>query len=228
MQTNNTLIKVENVSRYFHKGSELVTALNNVSLTIWHKQFVAINGPSGSGKTTLVNIIGGLDKPDKGNVFHNGRDLTRLPDNELTDLRRKELGFIFQSYALIDILTAFENVELPLRMLKIKAAERYKRVKECLELVGLWERCRHRTFELSGGEQQRVGIARALVHYPSLILADEPTGSVNQEVAHEILNLFEKIVSEQGKTVIIVTHDPLVKEYVDITFELIDGVIHDI
>lgn len=224
MQKEN-IITVENVSRYFYKSSETVTALNNVSLMIGEKEFIAIRGPSGSGKTTLINIIGGLDKPDTGNVYHKGKKLTNMSDNELTELRRKEFGFVFQSYALIDILTAYENVELPLKMLKIKPKERYKRVRECLELVGLWERSIHRTFELSGGEQQRVGIARALVHYPSLILADEPTGAVNQEVANDILKLFEKIVTGQGKTVVVVTHDPLVTEYVDITFELIDGEI---
>lgn len=219
------LIHLVNVARTYHVGSQEVHALRGVSLDIYQGQLVVITGPSGSGKTTLVNIMGGLDEPSSGQAFYKGHDLHKLSDQALTDLRRREIGFVFQSFALIEVLTAYENVELPLRMTKMSATERARRVRECLEWVGLGKRAQHRAYELSGGEQQRVGIARALVNEPSLILADEPTGELNQETAQRVMELFKRIVREQNRTVCVVTHDPLVTEYADVTFEIVDGLL---
>jgi len=225
VEAREPLIHVVNVSRTFHVGSQEVRALRGINLDIYQGQLVAIRGPSGSGKTTLVNIMGGLDRPTSGQVFYKGHNLGKLSDQALTDLRRREIGFVFQSFALIEVLTAYENVELPLRMVKMSASERSRRVRECLEWVDLGKRTQHRAYELSGGEQQRVGIARALVNQPSLILADEPTAELNQETAQRVMELFRRIVREQNRTVCVVTHDPMVSEYADVTFEIVDGLL---
>lgn len=225
VEAREPLIHVVNVSRTFHVGSQEVRALRGINLDIYQGQLVAIRGPSGSGKTTLVNIMGGLDRPTSGQVFYKGHNLGKLSDQALTDLRRREIGFVFQSFALIEVLTAYENVELPLRMIKMSASERSRRVRECLEWVDLGKRTQHRAYELSGGEQQRVGIARALVNQPSLILADEPTAELNQETAQRVMELFRRIVREQNRTVCVVTHDPMVSEYADVTFEIVDGLL---
>lgn len=219
------LVRLVNVTRTFRVGNQEVHALRGVSLDVYQGQLVVIRGPSGSGKTTLVNIMGGLDQPTSGQAFYKGHDLSKLSDHALTDLRRREIGFVFQSFALIEVLTAYENVELPLRMVRMSASERARRIRECLEWVGLDKRAQHRAYELSGGEQQRVGIARALVNEPSLILADEPTGELNQETAERVMELFRRIVREQNRTVCVVTHDPLVAEYADVTFEIVDGLL---
>ena len=225
VEAREPLIHVVNVSRTFHVGSQEVRALRGINLDIYQGQLVAIRGPSGSGKTTLVNIMGGLDRPTSGQVFYKGHNLGKLSDQALTDLRRREIGFVFQSFALIEVLTAYENVELPLRMVKMSASERSRRVRECLEWVDLGKRTQHRSYELSGGEQKRVGIARALVNQPSLILADEPTAELNQETAQRVMELFGRIVREQNRTVCVVTHDPMVSEYADVTFEIVDGLL---
>lgn len=219
------LVLVEEASKSFFLGNQEIKALNHVSISVDPGQLVIIKGPSGSGKTTLVNIIGGLDHPDTGTAYYKGQDLKQLSDSALTELRRKEVGFVFQSFALIDFLTAFENVELPLRMMKMKSKERKERVLNCLELVGLGKRAAHRSNELSGGEQQRVGIARALANDPSLVLADEPTGKLNQETARHIMELLQKIVREHNKSVCVVTHDPMVCEYADVIYAMNDGEI---
>jgi putative ABC transport system ATP-binding protein len=219
------LVSVEKVYRSFYRGSEEVKALRGISLELNTEKLVVIKGPSGSGKTTLVNLMGGLDQPDSGRILYKGKNLNDMPDSTLTELRRTEIGFIFQSFALIDILTAYENVELPLRIMRMDVKERIKRVISCLEMVGLRKRMQHRTYELSGGEQQRVGVARALVNNPCLILADEPTCELNQEAAQNIMEVFGAIVREYGKTVCVVTHDPLVSEYADVTFEIVDGAL---
>lgn len=219
------LVQVEEASKSFFLGEQEVKALKEVSISFDTGQLVMIKGPSGSGKTTLLNIIGGLDHPDQGAAYYKGKNLKQLSDSALTELRRKEVGFVFQSFALIDFLTAFENVELPLRMMKIKSKERKERALKCLDLVGLGKRAAHRSNELSGGEQQRVGIARALANDPSLILADEPTGKLNQETARRIMELLQRIVREHHKSVCVVTHDPMVCEYADVIYAMNDGEI---
>ncbi|HEY8343909.1 MAG TPA: ABC transporter ATP-binding protein [Bacillota bacterium] len=225
LRVDTPLVQVEEASKSFFLGEQEVKALKKVSISFDSGQLVIIKGPSGSGKTTLLNIIGGLDHPDQGAVYYKGKNLKQLSDSALTELRRKEVGFVFQSFALIDFLTAFENVELPLRMMKIKSKERKERAFQCLELVGLGKRAAHRSNELSGGEQQRVGIARALANDPSLILADEPTGKLNQETARHIMELLQRIVREHHKSVCVVTHDPMVCEYADVIYEMNDGEI---
>jgi len=224
-QAREPLVRLVNVTRTFRVGNQEIHALRGVSMEIYQGQLVVIKGPSGSGKTTLVNIMGGLDHPTSGQAFYKGHDLGKLSDEALTDLRRREIGFVFQSFALIEVLTAYENVELPLRMVRMSASERARRVRECLEWVGLSKRAQHRAYELSGGEQQRVGIARALVNEPSLILADEPTGELNQETGQRVMELFKRIVREQNRTVCVVTHDPMVTEYADVTYEIVDGLL---
>lgn len=219
------LVRLSNVTRMFRVGNQDVHALRGVSMDVYQGQLVVIKGPSGSGKTTMVNIMGGLDQPTSGQASYKGHDLSKLSDHALTDLRRREVGFVFQSFALIEVLTAYENVELPLRMVRMSASERAQRVRESLEWVGLDKRAQHRAYELSGGEQQRVGIARALVNEPSLILADEPTGELNQETGQRVMELFKRIVREQNRTVCVVTHDPMVTEYADVTFEIVDGLL---
>jgi len=224
-QNEYPLVQVENVSKSFFLGSQEVKALKGVSITVYPGQLVIIKGPSGSGKTTLINVIGGLDHPNRGAAYYKGRNLQKMSDSSLTELRRTEVGFVFQSFALIDYLTAYENVELPLRMVRMKSKERRQRVLACLEMVGLKKRMEHRGNELSGGEQQRIGIARALANNPSLILADEPTGKLNQETARHIMELLQEIVRTHDKSVCVVTHDPMVCEYADVIYEMNDGEI---
>lgn len=220
------LIRLEKVERIYRLGSQEVRALKGIDLEIAQGSFVALMGRSGSGKTTLLNIMGGLDRPTKGRVNYLGRDLTTFSERELTRWRRKEIGLIFQAYALLPALTAVENVELPLRIVGTRPKEAAARSRECLEIVGLGKRMTHRSFELSGGEQQRVAIARALVTRPRLILADEPTGELDQATAVKVLELFRSIVESQGVTICMVTHDPVASSYADVTYTLDDGRLH--
>lgn len=217
------LIVLESVERAFRVGGEMVRALRGVDLTVHPGTFVVLRGRSGSGKTTLLNIMGGLDRPTRGRALFLGQDLNRMADRALTRWRRKEVGFVFQSFALIQVLTAYENVELPMRIAGVRPAQREKRARDCLELVGLLKRASHRTFELSGGEQQRVSIARALANRPSLILADEPTGELDFATGARILTLFRQIVRAEGVTICMATHDPGASEYADVTYALADG-----
>jgi putative ABC transport system ATP-binding protein len=219
------IVRVSKVERIYKTGSDTVHALKGVSLDVPRGRMVALMGRSGSGKTTLLNIIGGLDLPDVGDIFLEGRNLKSMSDDELTKLRRMRIGFVFQSFALLPVLSAFENVELPMHIAGIGRSERQKRAKELLELVGLTKRMHHRPYELSGGEQQRVGIARSLANNPALIIADEPTGELDSVTGLQILKLFLRIATTGGVTVVLATHDSTAAEVATDTYDLVDGVL---
>lgn len=220
-------IQVHQLSRVYQVGTEQVHALRGIELAIPAGQFVALKGRSGSGKTTLLNCIGGLDHATEGSVAIFGQNLSEMDDQTLTHWRRKQVGFIFQSFGLLPTLSAFENVELMLRIAKASRKLRKDRAMHCLELVGLSKWAHHRPYEMSGGQQQRVAIARAIANSPQLILADEATGELDSETAREILSLFKTIVREQKMTMLLASHDSLVNEYVDKILNLQDGQIVD-
>ena len=220
-----TLLVARDVSRVFSSGDQEIHALQDVHLTISRGEFVAIVGRSGSGKTTLLNILGGLDRPTSGTVRVEGKELTEASEGELMELRRSNIGFVFQSFGLIPLLSAYENVELPLRLLGVGVRQRARRTTEVLEMVGLGYRARHRPYELSGGEQQRVAIARALVKEPSLILADEPTGHLDSLTAQGIFRTLQAIARERRTTVIVTTHDRTLLGMASRVVELRDGVV---
>jgi putative ABC transport system ATP-binding protein len=194
-----------------------------VSIEVPHGQLVVVQGRSGSGKTTLLNLIGGLDEPTGGQVLIDGRDLSDMRERERTELRRRRMGFIFQAFGLVPILTAAENVEIPMRLVRLPVEEREARVAMLLQLVGLGERARHRPHELSGGEQQRVAIARALANAPELLIADEPTGQLDSQTGRTIMTLLRSIVRTEGVTAIVATHDPLLVDLADRVVQLSDG-----
>ncbi len=221
----NSAIETEEIWRIYKTGSLEVAALKGVNLQIAQGTFAALKGRSGSGKTTLLNCIGGLDSPTRGKIRIFGEEIDAWNERRLTQWRRDQVGFIFQSFGLLPSLSAFENVELILRMAGVQSGERQEKATHCLELVGLTRWQDHRPFELSGGQQQRVAIARALANDPKLILADEPTGELDSATAREILSLFQQIVREQNVTLLIVTHDSLVDSYVDTVLYLKDGQI---
>jgi len=217
------VIETVNLTKIYRLGPVEVRALYDVNLKVRRGEMVAVVGPSGSGKTTLLNMIGGLDKPTRGKVYIEGMDITRMDDKELAILRRKKIGFVFQFYNLIPVLDAYENVELPLIITGVPEEERRRRVKRLLKLVGLEDRMHHRPDELSGGEQQKVAIARALANNPSIILADEPTGDLDTETGMKIMNLLKEISREEKVTVVVVTHDPQVAAIADRRIHLRDG-----
>lgn len=219
------LVQTVDLRRVYQVGSEEVQALRGVDLSIPRGQFVAFKGRSGSGKTTLLNLIGGLDLPTSGKVLLFGREIDRLSEAERTRLRRDKLGFVFQSFALVTTFSAYENVELPLRIAQMRARERRERTLRCLGLVGLRRWADHRPFEMSGGQQQRLSIARALAHKPELIIADEPTGELDSETGRRIMILFQRLVREEGVTVLMASHDPTVDEFVSDVYQLEDGAI---
>jgi putative ABC transport system ATP-binding protein len=223
MTMNEPIVRCENVSRVYHLGGEDVYACRDVSCEVAEGKLIALRGRSGSGKTTLLNIMSGLDKPSSGKTYIRGQETSRLSDRQLTELRRHYIGFIFQAFALLPVLSAYENVELPLRLSGVSAKQRSRRTKELLELVGLGRRMHHRPFELSGGEQQRVAIARSLANSPSLIVADEPTGELDSVTGLQIMMLFQRIVREQGVTIVMATHDPTISEIADETLIMSDG-----
>ena len=221
------ILRVDGVERVYPLGHERVTALRGINLSVRTGQLVGLMGRSGSGKTTLLNIIGGLDRPTAGHVFLNGRDILTLSDIELTRVRRATIGYVFQSFALIPVLSAIENVELPMHIAGVGRTERRRRAIDLLQLVGLGKRMSHRPFELSGGEQQRVAIARALANRPALILADEPTGELDSANGLLIMSLFRNIAtSQKGVAVVIATHDPTIIQVAHLTYEISDGVIN--
>jgi ABC-type lipoprotein export system ATPase subunit len=187
-----------------------------------------LKGRSGSGKTTLLNCLGGLDRPTEGEVLFDGRSLSTMNEAELTLLRRHRVGYVFQSFALMPLMSAIENVEQPLRIMGLPVKERERRARECLEVVGLTKWADHRPFELSGGQQQRVAVARALAVKPDLILADEPTGELDSRTGIQIIALFRRLVAEHGVCVCLTTHDPAVMELADVTYELADGAVQDV
>lgn len=219
------LVRVENVSRSFEVGGQTISALKDVSFNVNRGEFVAIIGRSGSGKTTLLNTLAGLDKPTSGHVFINDHDVSSMNDNQLTELRRHQLGFVFQSFGLLPLLSAYENVEIALRIAGAGVRERSNRARELLELVGLTRRSHHRPYEMSGGEQQRVAIARALANKPALILADEPTGELDSTTAQSIFQLLQDVIAEFGVTIITTTHDKLVMEKAERVLQLADGAL---
>jgi putative ABC transport system ATP-binding protein len=202
------LVEIEHLTKSYVRGEQVVPVLTDINLVIRDGDFVAMMGPSGSGKSTLLNLVAGIDKPDSGRLAVAGEDITQLSDTELADWRARTVGFIFQFYNLMPVLTAFENVELPLQLTSLSRAERRERVELLLSMVGLSDRVKHYPNELSGGQQQRVAIARALVTDPVLVIADEPTGDLDRQSAADILGLLERLNSELGKTIVMVTHDP--------------------
>ncbi len=206
-------------------GDVDVSALNGVDLRVETGEFMSIMGPSGSGKTTLLNLIGALDRPTEGKVRIKGTDISKLNDDELAELRNREIGFVFQFFNLVARMSALKNVEMPMAFAGVSPDERKRRATELLESVGLGDRIDHRPTELSGGEQQRVAIARALVNNPSVVLCDEPTGNVDSKTGKEVMEILRKLNREQQQTFVIVTHDPLVAESVDRIAHMQDGVI---
>jgi putative ABC transport system ATP-binding protein len=202
------IVSVRSVHKSFRRGSEQIDVLDGLNLDVPPGQYLALMGPSGSGKTTLLNLIAGLDRPTEGEIWVGGQCISRLGEGELAKWRTRHVGFVFQFYHLIPVLTAYENVEMPLLLLPLSSRERAQQVKTALDLVGLTDRMRHRPGQLSGGQQQRVGIARAIVTDPTLIVADEPTGDLDARSADEILNLLVELQKGLNKTILMVTHDP--------------------
>jgi len=217
-----TLIKLDKIVRNYKVGTIIVKALRNISLEIHKNEYVAIMGPSGSGKSTLMNILGCLDTPTAGTYILNGTDVSKQPDNELAEIRNKEIGFVFQTFNLLPRYTALENVMLPLIYAGYSKSERKKRAEEVMENVGLQDRMNHRPNELSGGQRQRVAISRALVNHPSIILADEPTGNLDTNTSIDIMNLFSQI-HNLGNTIILVTHEEDIALYAHRIIRLRDG-----
>jgi putative ABC transport system ATP-binding protein len=222
---NALAVQTEGLRRIYKVGTREVHALRGISVDVESGRFVAMKGRSGSGKTTLINCIGGLDQPTSGSVQIFGRNIARLNDKQRTAWRAKHLGFIFQSFGLLPTLSAYENVELMLRLAGAPRRQRHDRTVYCLTLVGLSKWMHHRPYEMSGGQQQRVAIARALANGPQLILADEPTGELDSSTAREILSIFRRIVDDEHVTILMTSHDPLVDDYVDTIFRLQDGQI---
>ncbi|MDH5732947.1 MAG: ABC transporter ATP-binding protein [Candidatus Bathyarchaeota archaeon] len=219
------VIETQNLKKRYRMGKLDVSALNGVNLRVEAGEFMSIMGASGSGKTTLLNLIGALDRPTEGKVFIKENDIAGLDDNELAELRNREIGFVFQFFNLMARMSALKNVEMPMAFAGVPQEKRKGRATELLEEVGLSERLDHRPTELSGGEQQRVAIARALVNDPSVVLCDEPTGNVDTETGKEIIEILRKMNREQRQTFVIVTHDPLVAGSVDRIARMQDGLI---
>ena len=224
MASNGYIIETRDVWRVYKlSGQQEVAALRGVNLQIETGRFVLLKGRSGSGKTTLLNCLGGLDRPTSGEIAIFGQDLLTMTDQQLTKWRREQVGFIFQSFGLLPTLSAYENVELVLRLAGASGRERHERALYCLNLVGLGKWVDHRPYELSGGQQQRVAIARSVANHPKLILADEPTGELDSVTAGDILALFREIVEQEHVTLLITSHDALVEQYADYVVRLQDG-----
>ncbi|GAA0302705.1 putative ABC transport system ATP-binding protein [Gracilibacillus halotolerans] len=219
----NPILQASNITRSFGSGKNAVHALRGINLTITESSLIILKGKSGSGKTTFMNILGGLDQPTDGTVTFLEQDISQFNHQEVDNFRKKHVGFIFQAFALLPMMTAIENVEFSLRIAGVPQEEWEKRIKESLEWVGLSKRAKHRPYELSGGEQQRVAIARAIAKRPSLILADEPTAELDSKRTFQIIRLFRSLVDEQKMTIIFTTHDPNVLHMADTIYELEDG-----
>jgi putative ABC transport system ATP-binding protein len=220
-----SVLRAEGLTRVFGSGDTAVHALTGASLDLAAGELVVLRGPSGSGKTTLLNLLGGLDSPTSGTVWLGDRNLTQAGEAELVDVRRRDIGYVFQSFALLPMLSAAENVELPLRLLEAKPPARTERVRELLKQVGLGAHANQRPYELSGGQQQRVAIARALANHPRLLIADEPTGQLDSGTAETMMRLIAALVHEQGVAAIVSTHDPKMAEAADRVIEITDGVL---
>jgi putative ABC transport system ATP-binding protein len=221
----NSLIQVRGLDKTYRRGGEEIQVLQRLNLDVDKGDFVAFMGPSGSGKTTLLNLLGGLDVPTHGSITVAGDEITHMSANKLTQWRARHVGFIFQMYNLIPVLTAFQNVELPLLLTKLSKSDRRKHVETALGVVGLTERMHHYPRQLSGGQEQRVAIARAIVADPTFLLCDEPTGDLDRKSADEIMNLILRLVREFGKTVLMVTHDPVVAKLADLELHLEKGLL---
>ena len=217
------LIQTEDLTRIFTVGGERIYAVNKINISIAPNSFNLFQGPSGSGKTTLLNLLGALDYPTEGKVSFKGEDITDLSENKRDELRRNEIGFVFQSVALISLMSAVENVDFRLRISGYPAEERRRRAEECLSLVNLKQRMIHRPHELSGGEQQRVAIARAICNNPSIIFADEPTGELDTHSGLQVVKIFRDLIERQGVTVVMTSHDPNMAELADHVIEMEDG-----
>ena len=220
-----SLIQVRGLDKTYRRGNEDIHVLQGLNLDVDKGDFVAFMGPSGSGKTTLLNLLGGLDVPTRGSVTVAGDEITHMSGGKLTEWRARHVGFIFQMYNLIPVLTAFQNVELPLLLTKLSKSERRKHVETALAVVGLADRMHHYPRQLSGGQEQRVAIARAIVADPTFLLCDEPTGDLDRKSADEVMDLIRRLVKEYGKTVLMVTHDPLVARQANLTLHLDKGVL---
>ncbi|HDO06401.1 MAG TPA: ABC transporter ATP-binding protein [Bacteroidetes bacterium] len=220
------IIRLEKISRFYQVGSEVVKALQEVDISINKNEFVAMMGPSGSGKSTLMNVLGCLDTPTSGHYFLNDMDVSKMSDNDLAEVRNKEIGFVFQTFNLLPRSTALENVMLPLIYAGVSKQERIRRAEETLASVQLADRMHHKPNELSGGQRQRVAIARALVNKPSLILADEPTGNLDSKTSVEIITLLEEI-HQMGNTIVLVTHEEDIAEHAYRIIRLRDGIVEE-
>ena len=218
-----SMVQVRNVTKVYERGKQTVEVLHGLTLAIPKGDFVALMGPSGSGKTTLLNLIGGLDQPTAGEITVGGHRIDRLSSGDLARWRAHNVGFVFQFYNLMPVLTAEANVELPLLLTKLSAAQRKKNAAVALQVVGLADRAKHKPRELSGGQEQRVAIARALVSDPQLLVCDEPTGDLDRKTADEILGLLQVLNREHGKTIVMVTHDPKAAEFARRTLHLEKG-----
>jgi putative ABC transport system ATP-binding protein len=220
-----TLIEIRDLSKVYERGKQKVEVLHHINLTIAEGDFLALMGPSGSGKTTLLNMMGGLDTPTGGSITVGGQRIDQLGAGALARWRSSNVGFVFQFYNLMPMLSAQRNVELPLLLTKLSAAQRRKNASIALQLVGLADRASHKPAELSGGQQQRVAIARAIVSDPALLVCDEPTGDLDRQSAEEVLGLLRQLNREHGKTIVMVTHDPKAAEYADHTLHLDKGTL---
>ena len=226
MNNKQPIVEIRDLYKSYQKGSQIIPVLHNISIDIKEGEFLALMGPSGSGKTTLLNLIAGIDKVDSGTIHVGGVDITSLSETELAHWRALNVGFIFQFYNLIPVLTAFENVELPLLLTGLSKKERQEHVRTGLQIVNLADRIDHYPGQLSGGQQQRVAIARAIVTDPTILVADEPTGDLDRVSANDVLGLMERLVHELGKTIILVTHDPRAAKKAHIIMHLDKGILN--
>jgi putative ABC transport system ATP-binding protein len=221
------ILKTEALSKQFNTGSEIIHALKDVNINIQSGKLTILRGRSGSGKTTLMNLLGAIDMPTEGKIFLNNMDITEMTNAERDKVRRRDIGFVFQSGGLISNMTAYENVEFALRIVNFDSGKRKERVEECLKLVGLSKRMNHMPQELSGGEQQRVAIARAMVHNPKIIFADEPTAALDTSMGLQVVRIFKNMVENSNMTVVMSTHDPSMMEIADYVHSLRDGEIEN-
>jgi len=217
-----SVVKIENISKSFGSGNKKVDILDEINLTIEPYQLVALRGRSGSGKTTLLNLIGALDQPTGGEIYIEGNPISKYNEKQRSELRRKKMGFVFQSYGLVPLMTVEENIEFGLRIAGVPRAEWAEKIKEAIELVGLSKRGKHRPYEISGGEQQRVAIARAIATKPALLLADEPTAELDTKMAFKIISAFQELVKNRTTTIVMTTHDPGILEIIEHVYTLED------
>ena len=228
MESPNPIVEVAHITKSYHRGMRPIPVLTDITFQIQAGEFLALMGPSGSGKSTLLNLIAGIDRPDSGSITVDGMDITALSEVELAMWRANHVGFIFQFYNLIPVLTAFENVELPLLLTDLSKSERHAHVEVALKVVNLGNRMDHYPSQLSGGEQQRVAIARAVVTDPTILVADEPTGDLDRASAEEVLRLMDRLNVESGKTIVMVTHDPRAAEKAHSVRHLDKGYLNDV